>query len=181
MRLPSLRETVRHLANATLHEVGLADRVARTTLYVPTDQSMASLADWTGGRDGVVAQVTGDLVTLDAVVGNGQAARPDFVKCDVEGAETAVFKGGRAIFDREDAPLILYEADVRSAGAFGLDVATATRVLRDYPRAEYSFYWVLEDAKVRPIDVPAGPDEHFNLLAVPAARRNRLTRLQIID
>jgi len=179
MRLPSLRETVRHLANATLHEVGLADRVARTTLYVPTDQSMASLADWTGGRDGVVAQVTGDLITLDAVVGNGQAPQPDFVKCDVEGAETAVFKGGAAVFDREDAPLILYEADARSAMAFGLDVAAATRVLRDYPRSEYSFYWVQEDAKVRRIDLPAAPEEHFNLLAVPASRRNRLRHLEM--
>jgi FkbM family methyltransferase len=181
MRLPSLRETIRHLPNATLHEVGLADRIARTTLYVPTDQSMASLADWTDGRDGPVAQVTGDLLTLDAIVGSGAAPLPDFVKCDVEGAETAVFRGGSTVFDREDAPVILYEADARSAVAFGLDVAAGTRVLRECLRAEYSFYWVQEDAKARPIDEPAGPVEHFNLIAVPASRRNQLTHLELID
>jgi FkbM family methyltransferase len=180
-RLRSLRETIRHLANATLHEVGLGDRIGRTTLYVPTDQSMASLADWTDGRVGAVAQITGDLLTLDTLVRGGQAPLPDFVKCDVEGAETAVFRGGALVFDREDAPVILYEADARSAVAFGLDVAAATRVLRECSRADYSFYWVQEDARMRPVDIPAGPCDHFNLIAVPASRRNRLTRLELTD
>jgi FkbM family methyltransferase len=179
-RLPSLRETVRHLPNVTLHEVGLADRIDRATLYVPEDQSMASLADWTRGRVGPVTAVTADVHTLDAVIGSGRAPLADFVKCDIEGAEMAVFKGGAALFDREDAPVILYEADARSTVAFGLDVAAATRVLRGFARAAYSFFWVHEEAMLQPIDLPGGPCENFSLVAVPAARRDRLARLQLL-
>jgi hypothetical protein len=40
---------------------------------------------------------------------------------------------------------------------------------------------VQEDARMRPIDIPAGPCDHFNLIAVPASRRNRLTRLELTD
>jgi FkbM family methyltransferase len=180
-RLPSLRETVRHLPNVTLHEVGLADRMDRRTLYVPEDQSMASLADWTRGRVGPVTAVTADVQTLDAVINSGCAPLADFVKCDIEGGEMAVFKGGAALFDREEAPVILYEADARSTVAFGLDVTAATRVLRGFARAAYSFFWVHEDAMLQPIDLPGGPCENFSLVAVPAARRDRLSRLQLLD
>jgi FkbM family methyltransferase len=179
-RRPSLRETIRHLTNATLHEFGLADRIDRTTLYVPVDQTMASLADWTKGRAGTVTEVAADVQTLDSVISSGRAPLPDFVKCDVEGAEMAVFKGGATLFDREDAPLVLFEADARSAKAFGVDIAASTRVLRGFARAAYSFLWVRPDAMVRHIDLPGGEWERFNLIAVPAARRDRVSGLQLL-
>jgi FkbM family methyltransferase len=180
LRPPSLRETIRHLSNATLHEFGLGDRIGRTTLYVPVDQTMASLADWTKGRVGAITEVTADLQTLDTVISSGRAPLADFVKCDVEGAETAVFTGGASLFDREDAPIVLYEADARSAEAFGLDIASATRVLRGFARAAYSFLWVRENAVVQHIEMPGGAWERFNLIAVPAARRDRVSGLQML-
>jgi hypothetical protein len=152
----------------------------RTTLYVPVDQTMASLADWTKGRAGTVTEVAADVQTLDSVISSGRAPLPDFVKCDVEGAEMAVFKGGATLFDREDAPLVLYEADARSAKAFGVDIAASTRVLRGFARAAYSFLWVRPDAMVRHIDLPGGEWERFNLIAVPAARRDRVSGLQLL-
>lgn len=179
-RRSSLRETVRHLRNATLHEFGLADRIGRTTLYVPIDQTMASLADWTKGRVGKVTEVAADVETLDSVLSSRRAPLADFVKCDVEGAEMAVFKGGATLFDREDAPLVLYEADARSAAAFGLDIAAATRVLRGFARAAYSFLWVRKNATVREIDLPGGRWQNLNLVAVPAARRDRVSGLQLL-
>lgn len=181
LRVPALRETLRRLPNATLHTFGLADRAAATTLYVPEDQTMASLADWTNGRVGRVTPVTGQLQTLDALVRGGRVPPPDFVKCDVEGAETMVFSGGRAALDRADAPIILYEADARSTAAFGLEMAAATRILRGLTRAAYSIYWVQPNATLQAIDLPAAPCEHFNLLAVPASRRDRLTPFAVTN
>jgi FkbM family methyltransferase len=180
LRRPSLRETIRHLTNATLHETGLADRTDRTTLYIPVDQTMASLANWTKGRVGKVTEVAADVQTLDSVISSGRVPLADFVKCDVEGAEMAVFKGGATLFDREEAPIVLYEADARSAEAFGLDIAAATRVLRGFARAAYSFLWVRENAVVQRIDSPGGSWQRFNLIAVPAARFDRVSGLQVV-
>jgi hypothetical protein len=46
----TLAVTISSLRNARLHPVALGERAGRATLFVPEDQSMASLADWTGGR-----------------------------------------------------------------------------------------------------------------------------------
>ena len=139
---------------------------------------MASLADWTGGRGGPVERLTGRVETIDSLLDTVGVPAPDFVKCDVEGAEAMIFRGGRAAFDRSDAPIILYEADARSAAAFGAELADSTRVLREFTRAAYSIYWVNADQLQR-IELPALPVERFNLVAVPASRRDRLAGLDV--
>lgn len=175
-KIPALRETVRRLPHATLHTFGLADREMQTDLFVPEDQTMASLADWTAGRVGPVERMTSSVRTIDALRAGGTIPQPDFVKCDVEGAEALIFRGAATAFDREEAPIVLYEADSRSAAAFNVDVAEATRVLRGYSRAAFSFYWVRPNAVLQPIDLPGGRCQHFNLLAVPASRQSRISQ-----
>ena len=177
-KIPALRETIRRLANVTLHTFGLADCAATRTLYVPEDQSMASLANWTAGRVGPVERLTGRVETIDTLLEKNGVPAPDFVKCDVEGAETMIFRGGAAAFDRDDAPIVLYEADARSTAAFGSNIADATRVLRGFTRAAYAVYWV-QPGGLQPIDLPSPPVEHFNLVAVPASRRHRLASLEV--
>ena len=178
-KIGPLRETLRHLHNVTLHPYGLADRVMTTTLYVPQDQTMASLANWTEGRVGRVEQHTANLSVLDTLLAEGRVQRPAFIKCDVEGAETMVFRGGRSMLDREDAPVILYEADAKSAAGFGCDIADATRVLASYTRAALAFFSVLKSGELQPLESPAALRQYTNLLAVPAARRDRIAQLRI--
>ena len=178
-KIAPLRETLKHLPNVTLHPYGLADRVMSTTLYVPQDQTMASLANWTDAGKNAVEQHTADLSTLDTLFADGRVQRPAFIKCDVEGAETMVFRGGRAILDGEDAPIILYEADAKSAAGFGQQIADATRVLAGYSRAAYAFYAVPKSGALQRLESPSALSHYTNLLAVPARRRDRTGQLGI--
>ena len=179
-KIQALGETIRHLPNATLHQFGLAEHPGGATLFVPQDQSMTSLADWTHGRVGPVTSTQCVLRTMDDVVASGEAPPPAFIKCDVEGAELFVFKGGARTLDRVDAPVVFYEADGRSARAFGNDIADATKFLRSLPSAAYQIFWVRPGASLGAIDLPGGRREYFNLVAVPASRMDRIASLPLI-
>src|SRR4029077_12514759 len=111
----ALAVTMASLSNGTLHLMALGDRSGRMPLFVPEDESMASLADWTDGRVGSVDVTSCEMRPLDDLVSSGEVPRPDFIKCDVEGAEPRVFAGARATLDQVMAPIIMYEANTLSA------------------------------------------------------------------
>jgi FkbM family methyltransferase len=175
--LPQLSTTVSRLSNAHLHPWALADREGQATLFVPDSQDMASLVDWTENRNGSVATASCTIRALDDLIDAGELPRPDFVKCDVEGAELKVLEGARRMLDREDAPIILYEANFWSARAFGLETGAATTYLCSLGRPRYQVFHVLGDrlVPVPPLDPGCN---HFNLVAVPASRRDRLRPLE---
>jgi FkbM family methyltransferase len=106
-RVAALAATLDRLPRAQLHAVALGDRVAEAPLFVPHDESMASLADWTDGRAGGIEVRACAVRPLDDLVRAGEAPLPYFIKCDVEGAELRVFMGARWVLDRPDAPFIL--------------------------------------------------------------------------
>lgn len=166
--LPALRLTVKRLPNVALHAFALSDVTEDAVLIVPEDPSMASLVDWTEGLHGATHAVPCALRRMDDLVGEGTLARPDFVKCDVEGAELRVFEGGRETLNRADAPVILFEANVNSARGFGLGTATALEFLRDLPLPRYEFFKVSEGGATAPIRTV--DDGHANVLAVPRER-----------
>src|SRR5713101_1691788 len=68
----ALALTVAELSNATLHAFALGECPRRCTLYVPEDESMASLADWTNGRAGAVRRATCEVKRLDDLVAGGE-------------------------------------------------------------------------------------------------------------
>jgi FkbM family methyltransferase len=172
----ALAVTVASLRNARLHLIALGDHAGTLPLFVPEDQSMASLADWTDGRVGPVEAASCEMRPLDDLVLAGEVPLPDFVKCDVEGGEPRVFAGARATLDQVTAPIILYEANRLSARAFGAAVSTGTHMLRRCYCANYRFFHVQPAGELRPIDAFDPGCEHFNLLAVPASRLDRLSR-----
>ena len=173
-KLPALQVTVSHLANTVLHPFGLADESRRAALFVPEDQTMASLSDWTEGRVGVVQKTECELRRLDDLVADGSIAAPDFIKCDVEGAELQVFRGALNTLDREDAPIVLFEANARAALGFGASIGAATDFLRSLRRPNYSIFHVQGNGQLIRIDAVAGDADHFNLVAMPLARAQRL-------
>src|SRR5262245_39928187 len=160
----------------TLHRFGVSDRNGEVTLFIPQgDESMSSLSDWTEGRVGDIEPLRCEVRRLDDVIASEELPHPDFIKCDVEGAERRVFEGARATLDRVDAPCILYEANIHCAGGFGDAVSAATEWLAALTRPAYRFFHVQPGATL----VPVPPQLHtrnsaFNLLAVPASRVDRL-------
>lgn len=169
-----LAATVRLLPNATLHRFGLADRETVLTLFVPGDQSMASLSDWTEGRVGTVRKARCEVRRLDDLLAAGDVRAPAFIKCDVEGAEFAAFGGARGALDRPEAPIILYEANVRSARAFGLPVEASTEFLCSLPAPHYAIYHLQQGGRLAPLSAFDPACGHFNLVAVPQSRAARL-------
>lgn len=172
-----LAHTAALCGNVTLHRFGLSDREGQALLFVPAgDAATASLSDWTEGRLGAVEHTTCDVRRLDSLIAEGAVRLPAFVKCDVEGAERLVFEGARSVLDRADAPLVMYEANARSARAFGQSMSSATEWLATLSPAAYQFFHVQPHGTLVPIS-PAltAEHDHFNLLAVPDARAWRLS------
>jgi FkbM family methyltransferase len=174
--LHALRQTASYAGNVTVHEFGLAAYAERRAFYIPEDQSMASLADWTEGRVGEVHTATCELEVVDDLVRSGRLPPPRFIKCDVEGAETLVFRGARETLDRPDGPIVLYEANGLSSKAFGLPIHAATALLRELEAASFEILHVQPNGSLVPLPAFRADCDHYNLLAVP---RGRITEVRL--
>lgn len=170
-RWHGLSLTVTQRGNGELVPVALADRVGTDDLIVPDLHSMASFAPWTTGDVGAIRRIQVQVTTLDTLIANGKVPLPQFIKCDVEGSEWAVFRGAASILDRADAPMILYEANRQSARAMGLSVAASTELLRSMTAAAYRFHLVTAGGGLQEIEQP---ERLSNILAVPQRMRERL-------
>lgn len=180
-----LERTVEGLPNVRLFSCALSDRSADAMLFIPDDHSMASLADWTKAGTVTWKQRLFGLGRahalpcrqrlLDEVLDTDGIPPPAFIKCDVEGAEFMVFKGGGRTLDRPDAPIILFEAIAASARGFTFKVSDAADHLARLPRPGYRFLAVSTNGALREIR-PADLDRH-NIVAVPRARRDRCPEL----
>jgi FkbM family methyltransferase len=88
------------------NNLGLADRNGTVDFYVsPSLLAASSLADTYQTHDKV--KVKGEIRRLDDYCGENHIA-PDFIKCDVEGAELLVFKGAEKTLS-EAKPLVMTE------------------------------------------------------------------------
>jgi FkbM family methyltransferase len=169
---PAHAEMLRKLAaergNVTFLPIALSDEKRDVEFFVPEDDSMASLADWTNSQSGAVRKVICHGDTLDGLLERGIISRPDVIKCDIEGGELQCFRGGMAMLDRRDAPIVLFEANANNAKGFGLDVSAALDHLASLPAPRFTFFMVSEDGELSPIT--EAKIRHGNILAVPAAR-----------
>jgi FkbM family methyltransferase len=183
--LPVLRKTVEGLSNASLYPFALSDHDGKSTLYVPNDHTMGSLANYTSDPNlaswraeiglSAARQMTCDLQSMDSLVETKVIPRPDFIKCDVEGAEVMVFKGGRQTLNRPDAPTILFEAVEVCASGFGLPRLAAVDFLHSLPQANYHVFEVREGGELRPFS-----DSDFtfsNLVAIPQSKISQVGEL----
>ncbi len=186
--IPPLTQTVASLGNATLFPFALSDRQGESILFIPNNHVMGSLADYTG--DAQLAEwrkqigltkaepVKCELSSIDYLIANKAVPPPDFIKCDVEGAELNVFRGGQIALDRIDAPIILFEAREECARGFGLEKTSAIEFLRSLHRPHYQFFEVNEGGVLQLLNA-----EDFtapNILAVPQSKRDRVKKLEAI-
>ena len=174
--LPTLRRTVGELTNATLQTWALSDQTGRRAFFVPADDTKASLADWTDEAiDGKAQEGVCEQRRLDDLLGEGAIAVPDFIKCDVEGAELLVFRGGRTVLDRTNAPIVLFEVNAYTAEGFGLAASDAKEFLERLPSPKYHFFEIRDDGAL-PRIVALNP--WCNVLAVPESKLSRFARIQ---
>ena len=173
--LPTLRRTVDALPNASLHTCALSDQAGQSAFFVPADDTKASLADWTDEAiDGIAREEICERRRLDDMVAEGTIARPDFIKCDVEGAELLVFRGARAVLDRPDAPIMLFEVNAHTAEGFGFATSDAKDYLAGLPAAHYRFFEVKDDGALPAITTLT---PWCNVLAIPEAKLTRFPDL----
>jgi FkbM family methyltransferase len=171
--LPALRHTVGQLGNATLYAFALSNKDGRSALFVPSDHSTASLADWTVSSpvfsdDGPSNEVTCDERRTDNLIEEHALPPPDFIKCDVEGAELLVFEGARQTLNRVDGPIILFEANECASRAFNLDVSAAKDFLAGLDAPRYCFFEIKKEGKLKPLR--AIDSSFLNMLAIPASK-----------
>lgn len=169
--LPSLRKTLAPLENVELHEIALSDRDGKVNLFVPEDASMASLSDWTDGIAGNVHTVACEMRRLDDLVETGKLPAPQFIKCDVEGAELSVFSGASKTLNKTDAPVIMFEVNAKAAKSFGASVNDYFALLESFEKPKYEFFEVLpEGIKV----LKSREIEYTNVMAIPVSKRDLL-------
>ena len=173
-RLDALRRTVTQRGNGQVLPFAVADAPGTALLHVPEYHLAASLADWTQNRVGPVRTVQCERIALDALVARGVVPQPDFVKCDVEGAELLVFRGAVRMLDRPDAPIVMFEANLPGARAFGFSIAASMEFLARLQAPGYSFFWVQPQGTLVPVRELRPDVELFNLVAVPASKRERI-------
>lgn len=172
---PMLNMTAEKLGNVKLHPVALSDRAGEVDFFVPVhDGSMGSLKNWTGDTGWEVDKISCEMRRLDDMIAAGEAARPDFIKCDVEGAEIAVFRGAEKTLDRADAPSVLFEVNPKATIAFGASNGETLEFLKSLGSPDFGFYQIRDGKFVEIRDVHELVIEnglYTNVVAVPAVRR----------
>jgi FkbM family methyltransferase len=117
--------------NVLLNCVALGDGDRNIVLFVPNgDHGQAALVQHRDGswRSRQSHEVHATMIRLDRYA--ERLAKIDFVKCDVEGAELLVLRGGEATL-RRCRPKIFLEIEERWTNSFGWTGADVIRFLRD--------------------------------------------------
>lgn len=174
--LPSLELTAESLSNVKLYPIALSDKQGEVNFFVPEeDASMASLSDWTNGIAGDVYKITCKMQRLDDLVEEEKIPAPNFIKCDVEGAELSVFNGGIKTLNRVDAPIVMFELNPKAAQAFGINITSYFDFLKSLEHSKYTYFEVSNNGIVSingVNDLKFNEDGYTNVLAVPAFKRD---------
>jgi FkbM family methyltransferase len=178
---PMLARTLNPLTNTTVFPFALSDKNVESTLFVPDDNTMASLADWTTSHPGRISRLFGLGRTrtltcsqrrMDDLLKTESISPPDFIKCDVEGAELMVFRGAHDVLNRREAPVILFEAGVESTRGFNLKLTEAAEYLAALPEPAYQFLEVQEQRVLGPLQTENFKPQNQNIVAVPKSKQH---------
>lgn len=146
-----------------IHQVALGEREGEGTIHVfgGLTQGHASLSDFgRGDSKGMPCKVT----TLDSVLPADQPVK--LIKCDVEGAERAVFAGAQLRLARASRPWIVVESNYKTAEYFGY---APQELFHDLQRFGYRFAVIGRGGKCMEAlaeEIPHG----VNVLCSPSGR-----------
>ncbi|HEV8238164.1 MAG TPA: FkbM family methyltransferase [Thermoanaerobaculia bacterium] len=168
--------------NVTLNESALGETMAAAEMFIPRgDLAQAALVRHSQGSwadNGEVESLRCTVDTLDGYVARAGIQRLDFVKCDVEGAELCVLRGGEATL-RSRRPLLHVEVFAPWTATFGYRPRDLVRFLESIGYRH--FLLLTEFGHVLPLGelerFAAAARESANLICAPPERTERLTRL----
>lgn len=118
-------------------------------------------------RDDYISFET-DILPLDKYILDNNISKVDLVKCDVEGAEMMVLKGGAKLFTRTMPPVVLIELKVDAASQFGYNPENLLLQLLKYNR--YTFFKMINNRKLKKLECFT-KYKHNNILCLPDAQR----------
>jgi FkbM family methyltransferase len=133
-------------ARVVANNFGLADKPGELTMFVPSfnGSGAASLARLHPDDESV--EVTVELRTLDAYCSGAGITKIDLIKCDVEGAELFVMRGGASTIAR-DKPVIFVELLRKWSKAFGYHPNDVIALLATFGYTA----WCLRDGRIEPV------------------------------
>ncbi len=97
------------LANQTIINKGLSSSEGTLTMRRSKVGSGGATVETLNLSDDVSDSLEIPMTTLDKVLGELEVDKVSFIKCDVEGHELEVFRGGREMLSR-DKPVLLFES-----------------------------------------------------------------------
>lgn len=125
-----------------IHENALSDVAGDATLFRPlgANSPAASLNAASVGETGVPVEVK--AATLDEFIEAKGSPKVHAIKCDVEGHELAVFRGGRRVLER-DHPVLYFECEGRfhEGSSGGTPMAAVFDFLRSLGYDGYFLDW----------------------------------------
>ena len=166
--LPVLRKTLSELSNVKLFETALSNKSGSIQFYEAREASMSGFSDW--GCGGIAVEVHAE--TLDHLFQRQKLPTPDFIKCDIEGAEVFCFEGAAEMLEVA-CPIILFEANMLAASSLGRSASDAIDFLRELKNPRYCFFEVEGDGlKEFSADetIFSVHNGYSNILALPAKR-----------
>jgi FkbM family methyltransferase len=173
------------VGRVVLNNCALAEEETTAALYLPgTDHGQAALTRHTFGSwaatDVPVHTYLCRTTTLDAYAATARLGSLSFVKCDVEGAELLVLRGGQETI-RRFKPLLFLEVSRHWTADFGYAPTDLARFLE---ALGYSRFFLVGDEILPVSDLPRDladdrlPDSVNLLCADPAVHARRLARLE---
>jgi FkbM family methyltransferase len=155
------------LSNIHTFNHGLSDRRGKTSFFVdPSCSGSASAARLTGSRH--LTRVVCRVQKLDDFV-KRRRVKVDVIKCDVEGAELLVLKGGIQTLER-DQPIIFLEMLRKWSAAFGYHPNDIIKLLSNLG---YECF-VCRGTRLRKFGKVRESTKETNYFFVPGRQRSRL-------
>jgi FkbM family methyltransferase len=123
-----------------LHNFALSDRNGEATLHIdPGNDGGNTIGNVTGEGWSGHSVITVATEALDDFLGRAGIGKVDFIKIDVEGAESLVFAGARKLLSPPDAPLIVCEVGDPAQRLVGTTELDLRKALYGY---DYASYWL---------------------------------------
>jgi hypothetical protein len=112
------------------HNFGLSDEEKDLTFYfLPEGSGNASSTNLSERED--IEKIVCHVEVLDVAASRLNLPRVDFIKCDVEGAELFVFRGGKKLLER-DKPIIFSEMLRKWSAKFAYHPNQIIQLLADF-------------------------------------------------
>lgn len=125
--------------SVTINNFGFSDKEGEFDyFYYGSGSGNASLANLSGQKD--VLQIKCKVKTLDSYIQDSKL-KVDFIKCDVEGAELFVFRGGLETI-RRDRPIVFTEILRKWSRQFNYD---PNEIFKLFAELDYKAYFVKDE------------------------------------